>query len=281
MDPNQWLPFARKGLRRLFLRGGPSRLEQQIHALLEAGAGQGWIDPASGDMIERILSFRQTVVREVMVPRTEMVAIPVDAPIGEILSLVIRHGHTRLPVYREGIDNVIGILNVKDLLKFWSRPVTEKEIVSLLRQAYFIPESKNTLLLLHELKQKKHHVAIVIDEYGGTSGLVTLEDLVEEIVGEIHDEHDVSGGMVTLPDGSVLADGRTEIEQIEEHFGVTFPPGRYETLAGLILHAVRRIPATGEIFRIEGFDMAIQAAGERSIQTVRLKRVEERHGHAS
>ena len=132
-------------------------------------------------MIQSILEFRDTVVREVMIPRTEIVAISSSATIEEILDLIIKYGHTRMPVYSGNVDNIVGILNVKDLLKFWSKPVRESDIISCLRSSYYIPETKNIHLLLHELKQKKYHMAIVIDEYGGTSGLVTLEDLIEEI----------------------------------------------------------------------------------------------------
>jgi magnesium and cobalt transporter len=203
-----------------------------------------------------------------------MVAIPSDAPMEEIIALITRYGHTRIPVYSESIDNIVGILNVKDLLKFCSRPVTESDILSILRKPYYIPETKNSHLLLHELKQRKYHMAIVIDEYGGTSGLVTLEDLVEEIVGEIHDEHDEGeGNIVELPDGDVLADGRTEIEKIEDHFGVSFQEGKYETLGGMIMHSIGKIPVTGEQIEIEPFEMIIESADERSIRKVRMRRL--------
>jgi CBS domain containing-hemolysin-like protein len=250
------------------------RLEKDIQSIIDAGEEDGLIDPQSGDMIQSILEFRDTLVREVMIPRTEIVAIPNDAPIEEIINLITRYGHTRIPVYSGGIDNILGILNVKDLLKFWSKPVTEGNIFSILRKPYYIPETKNTHLLLHELKQRKYHMAVVIDEYGGTSGLVTLEDLIEEIVGEIHDEHDAGeGSIVELPDGDILADGRTEIEKIEHHFKVTFPEGKYETLGGMILSAIGKIPVTGDKIEIEQFEIMIESADERSIRKVRMRRL--------
>jgi CBS domain containing-hemolysin-like protein len=249
-------------------------LEKEIQSIIDAGAEDGLIDPQSGEMIQSILEFRDTVVREVMIPRTEMVAIPSDAPVEEIIDLITRYGHTRIPVYSGSIDNIVGILNVKDLLKFWSKPIAKGDILSILRKPYYIPETKNTHLLLHELKQRKHHLAVVIDEYGGTSGLVTLEDLIEEIVGEIHDEHDTQDGDIAeLPDGYILVDGRTEIEKIEDHFGVTFPEGKYETLGGMILHAIGKIPVTGETIKIEQFEMIIESADERSIKKVKMKRL--------
>ena len=261
-------------LKEIFSGKDPSHLEKEIQSIIDAGEENGLIDPQSGEMIQSILEFRDTIVREVMIPRTEMVAIQSDTPIEEINSLITRYGHTRMPVYSDSIDNIVGILNVKDLLKFWSKPVSESDILSILRKPYYIPETKNTHLLLHELKQRKYHIAIVIDEYGGTSGLVTLEDLIEEIVGEIHDEHDArEGGIVELADGYVLVDGRTEIEKIEDHFGVGFPDGEFETLGGLILHEIRKIPVTGERIQIENFEMIIEAADERSIKKVRMKRL--------
>jgi CBS domain containing-hemolysin-like protein len=248
-------------------------LEKEIQSIIDAGEEDGLIDPQSGEMIQSILEFRDTVVREVMIPRTEMVAIPSDAPIEEIIDLITRYGHTRIPVYSGNIDNIVGILNAKDLLKFWSKPIAKGDILSILRKPYYIPETKNTHLLLHELKQQKYHMAVVIDEYGGTSGLVTLEDLIEEIVGEIHDEHDAQDGeIIELPDGYILVDGRTDIEKIEDYFGVAFPEGKYETLGGMILHAIGKIPVIGETIKIKQFEMVIESADERSIKKIKMKR---------
>ena len=230
-------------------------------------------------MIQSILEFRDTVVREVMIPRTEIVAISSSATIEEILDLIINYGHTRMPVYRGNVDNIVGILNVKDLLKFWSKPVRENDIISCLRSPHYIPETKNIHLLLHELKQKKYHMAIVIDEYGGTSGLVTLEDLIEEIVGEIHDEHDIEeGGFVELADGYTLVDGRMEIEKIEDYFDIKFFEGKFETLGGLILSVIKKIPVAGETIYIDNFEMIIESADERSIKKVKIRRVNSEQG---
>jgi len=203
-----------------------------------------------------------------------MIAIGSDATIDEILALIIKHGHTRMPVFADSVDNILGILNVKDLIKFWSKPISENDILSTLRKPYYIPETKKTHLLLHELKQRKHHMAIVIDEYGGTSGLVTLEDLIEEIVGEIHDEYDITKeSIVELSDGYILIDGRVEIEVVEDYFGVEFQEGTYETLGGLILNTIKKIPVTGEVIKIDNFEMIIDSADERSIKKVRIRKI--------
>lgn len=266
----------RDKIRDLFSTDEQTRLEKEIQSIIDAGEESGLIDPQSGEMIQSILEFRDTEVREVMVPRTEMIAIKSDSTIDEVLDLTIRHGHTRIPVYAGNIDNIVGILNVKDLLKFWSKGITESDILSTVRKPFYIPETKKIHQLLHELKQKKYHMAIVIDEYGGTSGLVTLEDLIEEIVGEIHDEHDEkTTGIVELPDGYILVDGRLEIESIEDYFNVEFHEKKYETVGGLILSSIKRIPVSGEIIHINNFEMIIESADERSIKKVRIKKREE------
>jgi len=261
-------------IRESFSKKDQSRLEKEIQSIIDEGEESGLIDPESGEMIQSILEFRDTVVREVMIPRTEMVAVRSDATIEEILDLIIKHGHTRMPVYTDSVDNIIGILNVKDLIKFWSKHISGSDILSTLKKPYYIPETKKTHLLMHELKQRKHHMAIVIDEYGGTSGLVTLEDLIEEIVGEIHDEHDAKkNGIVELPEGYALVDGRVEIELVEDYFKVKFPEGRYETLSGLILNVIKKIPVTGEVIHVENFEMIIDSADERSIRKVRIRKL--------
>ena len=266
-------------IRGIFSAKDQSRLERDIQSIVDAGEENGLIDSHSGKMIQSILEFRDTIVREVMIPRTEIVSIRSDATIEEILELIIKYGHTRMPVCSGNVDNIIGILNVKDLLKFWSKPVTESDIISYLRNPYYIPETKNIHLLLHELKQKKYHMAIVIDEYGGTSGLVTLEDLIEEIVGEIHDEHDLEeGGFVELADGYTLVDGRMEIEKIEDYFDVEFLEGKFETLGGLILSMIKKIPVAGEMIYIDNFEMIIESADERSIKKVKIRRVNSEQG---
>jgi len=254
-------------------------LEGKIQSIIDAGEEDGLIDRQSGEMIQSILELRETVAREVMVPRTEIIAINDNFTIEDILALILKHGHTRMPFYNENIDNIVGILNVKDLLRFWSKPFQKGDIISILRKTYYIPETKNIHLLMHELKEKKSHMAIVIDEYGGTSGLVTLEDLIEEIVGEIQDEHDVDENPFTkLANGDVLVDSRVEIEEFEEYFDVEVPEGQFETLGGLIFYLIKKIPVVGETITYENLKITIEAADERSIKKVRIKRTGETIG---
>ena len=251
-------------------------IRNEIEAALHKAQKYNLLDSSSEEMIENILDFTHILVREIMIPRTEIIAVSTEATIEEIIQEVIESRHTRIPVYRGTIDNIIGILNVKDLLKFWSKQITKEDLLASLAKPYYIPETKNTHLLFHELKENKKHIAIVIDEYGGTSGLVTLEDLLEEIVGEIRDEHeDITAidGISKTPDGSLIIDGRTEIEKVEEYLNINLEKGRYETLSGLILNSTRRIPHTGEKFQIEGLEMSIENADERSIKRVKVRKL--------
>ena len=245
-------------------------------AVLDGAQKSGLVDTSSREMIENILDFTHILVREIMIPRTEIIAVSSEAAIDEFISELIASRHSRIPVYRDTIDNIIGILNVKDVLKFWSKQITKEDIMACLSTPYYIPETKNAHLLFYELKENKKHMAIVIDEYGGTAGLVTLEDVLEEIVGEIRDEHEINTadeGILQSPDGSLIFDGRMEIEKIEEHLNIDLKKGRYETLGGLILDSIKRIPLSGEKFQIEGLEVTIEKADERSIKKVKIKKI--------
>ena len=261
---------------KLFFWRDKKYIKNKIEAVLEGAQKSGLVDNSSREMIENILEFTHSLVREIMIPRTEIVAVSTEAEIDEIISEVIASGHSRIPVYRDTIDNIIGILNVKDVLKFWSKQITKEDILACLNTPYYIPETKNTHLLFYELKENKKHMAIIIDEYGGTAGLVTLEDMLEEIVGEIHDEHEMdtaNDGIIQSADGSLIFDGRMEIEKIEEHLNIDLKKGRYETLGGLILDSIKRIPLSGEKFQIEGLEITIEHADERSIKKVKIKKI--------
>ena len=265
-----------KIISQLFFWRDHKYIKNKIDAILVKAQKNGLVDSSSREMIENILEFTHILVREIMIPRTEIVAVSTEATIDEIIDEVIESRHTRIPVYRGTIDNIIGILNVKDMLKFWSKQITKEDILACLNVPYYIPETKNTHLLFCELKENKKHIAIVIDEYGGTAGLVTLEDLLEEIVGELRDEHEsnaAADGISQSPDGSIIFDGRMEIEKIEEHLNVSLKKGRYETLSGLILNSTKRIPLSGEKFQIEGLEITIENADERSIRKVKIKKI--------
>lgn len=267
----------KKNIAKLFFWREQKYIKNKINAMLSVAQKSGLVDASSREMIENILEFSHTLAREIMIPRTDIIAVSTEAAMDDIIHEVIASRHTRIPVYRDTIDNIIGILNVKDIIMFWSKPMTKEDLIACLGAPYYIPETKNTHLLFYELKENKKHMAIVIDEYGGTAGLVTLEDMLEEIVGEIRDEHEdnvTDDNIIQSPDGSLIFDGRMEIEKIEETLNIDLKKGRYETLGGLILDAIKRIPVSGEKFQIEGLEVTIDKADERSIKKVRIKKIE-------
>lgn len=242
---------------------------------MEKCRDKGVIDQKSAEMIANILDLRDTVAREIMVPRTDVTAVSTESSVDEIVALVMKHGYSRMPIYEGSVDNIIGILNVKDLFGLWPVKPENWLVTAIMREAYYIPETKNIHQLLHELKEKKCHMAVVIDEYGGTSGIVTLEDLIEEIVGEIHDEHDEDENPFTeLSGNDILVDSRVDIEDFEAYFHVKAPEGKFETLGGMILHIIKKIPVPGEIIPFGNLEMVIESANERSIQKVRVRHLD-------
>ena len=245
-------------------------LQREIKQLIDVGEEEGLLSEDEGEMIQSILSFRDTLAREIMVPRTDAVIISANTPIEKLLQLVIQEGHSRFPVHGGTIDNIIGILHVKDLLTFWSEE--HLDLKDILRSPYFIPETKKISHLLRELRDKKSHMAIVIDEYGGTAGLVTIEDIIEEIIGEIHDEYDNDENlMVATDEGDLVVDARLEIEKLVEHFKLEVPKGNFESVGGFIISLLGRVPQPNETI-IHGFlEMTIESADARKIRKVRVR----------
>jgi len=245
-------------------------IEREIQDLIDAGEQEGLISEDEGEMIQSILSFQDTTVREIMVPRTEVVAASSDTSIGTLLETAIKEGHSRIPVYSESTDNIVGILHVKDLLVYWGQE--QVDLKSLLRTPHFVPETKKISQLLKELRDRKSHMAIVIDEYGGFAGLVTIEDILEEIVGEIRDEHDTEEPRITpTPDGDLLVDARLDIEELAEHLGVQIPEGNFESVGGFIINLLGRVPQPRETIEYAPFEMTVESADARKIHTVRVR----------
>ncbi len=254
-----------------FVLGRKRVTEEEIQELMDAGEEEGLINEEENQMIRSIFALGDTVVREIMVPRIDMACVSVDAGVREVLNSVIACGHSRIPVYDGTIDNIIGLIYAKDLLKYWGTDASNIVLKKIVRAPYFIPESKNLEELLHEFKKKRVHIAIVIDEYGGTSGLVTIEDLLEQIVGDIQDEYDLEEDwLVVEPDGSVIVDARLPIEELEEHFGIEVEREKFDTVGGLIFHLIGRIPATGEEVDNGSIHMTVLGADERRISKVRI-----------
>jgi len=269
-DTGIWRRIAT--LLRFWHRKKPSQpdLQREIKQLIDVGEEEGLLSEDEGDMIQSILSFRDTLAREIMVPRPDAVLISANTPIKKLLQLVIQEGHSRFPVHDGSIDNIIGILHVKDLLTFWSEE--HLDIKKILRTPYFIPETKKISHLLRELRDKKSHMAIVIDEYGGTAGLVTIEDIIEEIIGEIHDEHDNDEAlMVPTDEGDLVVDARLEIEKLVEYFNLEVPKGNFESVGGFIISLLGRVPQPHETITHDPLEMTIESADARKIRKVRVR----------
>lgn len=247
--------------------------EEDIRQLIGVGEEDGVVREEEREMIRAIFELDSTVVREIMVPRIDMAAISVDASIRETLDAIIACGHSRLPVYEDTLDNIIGLLYAKDLLKCWGMEPDQINIRDLMREPFFTPETKNLEELLQEFKKKRVHLAIVIDEYGGTSGLVTIEDLLEQIVGDIQDEYDMEQELFSvLPDGSLVADARLPVEDLEERFDMEIERDQFDTVGGLAIHLFGGIPATGAVISGAGLVIEVLDADPRRVKQVRICR---------
>ena len=258
-----------------FMNGRKKITAYEIQDLIKVSEGEGLVNEEESEMIRSIFSLRSTVVREVMVPRIDMACISVELSVREILETILACGHSRIPVYENTIDNIIGLLYAKDLLKYWGDQDEQVKVREIMRQPYFIPETKNLEQLLQEFKRKHVHLAIVIDEYGGTSGLITIEDLLEQIVGDIQDEHDREEALFTVnADESITADARMPIEDLEEFFNVEIERDMFDTVGGLIFHLTGRISAIGDDVDSEELQLTVLDADERKIKKVRIARRE-------
>ncbi|AAR35658.2 hemolysin family protein [Geobacter sulfurreducens] len=264
-----------------FLTGRKRITEEEIQEIMDAGEEEGIINEEENAMIRSIFELRDTIVREIMVPRTDMACVSADAAVANVLNTIISCGHSRIPVYDGTVDNIIGLIYAKDLLKYWGMSEPAIDLKRIMRAPYFIPETKNLEELLQEFKRKRVHIAIVIDEYGGTSGLVTIEDLLEQIVGDIQDEYDLEEEWLEEePDGSILVDARLPIEDLEEYFGIEVEREKFDTVAGLIFHLTGRIPMVREEVESDTLRMTVLEAGERNIKKVRIARRSDEAGEA-
>ncbi len=247
----------------------PFVTEEEIKMMVTMGAEEAAIEEDEKDMIHSIFEFGDTIVREVMVPRPDMIAVEKRAPLAEVLDLIIKVGHSRIPVYDESIDNVAGVIYAKDLLIYLNIAEPAKKAVVLkkmMRVPYFVPETKRVSELLKEMQLKKMHMAIVLDEYGGTAGLVTIEDLLEEIVGEIFDEYDLEETMVeVLSADSFRLDGRTPMDEVREVLGVDLPDYGGETIGGFVYDLVGHIPVPGEVVQYENLRFEVAEIVARRI----------------
>ncbi|HUQ32082.1 MAG TPA: hemolysin family protein [Pyrinomonadaceae bacterium] len=254
-----------------------------IQALIDVGAEEGILEVEEGQLIHSIIEFGDTRVNEVMTPRTEIVAIPITATIAEARDRIIESKYSRLPVYRNQIDNVEGIIYMRDLLQCWPEGKENEKISSFLRLVYFVPETKQVAELLEEMQKAHVQLAMVIDEYGGVAGLVTVEDILEEIVGEIEDEDIVKEEIIEIvesDDGYFDVLGSTEIGKIERIFNMEIEDDDFTTIAGLVTSESGYVPRAGERLTFRGLDVEVLEADDRRINRLRLRRAEESKAQA-
>jgi CBS domain containing-hemolysin-like protein len=251
-------------------------LEEEIREVVTEGQREGLIEEDAREMIESVMALGEVVVSEIMTPRTDMFSIPIDLDWNEALQQVIASGHTRLPAYGESRDEVVGILHIKDMLQELARgpQAAHRSIAELLRPPFFVPESKAVDDLLQEFQRSRNHIAVVMDEFGGVSGLVTIEDVLEEIVGEIADEHDdaAGDGIKPINKQSCEALARVHIHEINEQLGLHLPDDEhFDTIGGFVFHQLGRIPHAGEEITYDGVKIKVLEAARRRIHRVAVE----------
>lgn len=253
--------------------------EDQLQAFLDVGEEEGIIEQEEGEMIQTIIRFSDRTVVEVMTPRPKIIAVEANATIEQVRDLMIESKYSRLPVYREQIDNIEGVIYVRDLLKFWASGETGRRALEIARrQLYEVPESKPIDDLLREMQKAKAQMAVVIDEYGGLAGLVTLEDLIEEIVGEIEDEDEPEPQAAEVEilkeaDDLCVVRGDVEIGKIEKEFGVELAADDFTTVAGLVINQLGYLPVVGECIEFRGLQFEVIEADERRVSRLRIQKL--------
>lgn len=253
----------------------PELSAAEIRLIVEQGSQQGVLEAEEEQMISAVMSLSDSKLHEVMVPRIDIVAIDQEATFDEAVEVVLKEGHSRTPLYRESVDHIVGILYAKDLLRLIAAGGTRPRLRDIMRPALFVPESQSVDDLLHELQRRKVHMAVVLDEYGGTAGLVTIEDLLEEIVGEIQDEFDEEEPMkVEIGPGEVILDGRAAIDDLTELVEPALEledDEEYDTLGGFVYHRIGRVPVVGDAVVIEPFLITVIKVSGRRVGKVRVR----------
>ncbi|MGD0399999.1 MAG: hemolysin family protein [Syntrophobacteraceae bacterium] len=247
-------------------------VEKEIQQIIDEGEQRGLISEDEGEMIQGIFSFRDTIAREIMVPRTDTVYAEAETKLPEIIQSIIESGHSRIPIYQDNIDNIIGTLHAKDLLPSWG--ASDMAIRDIMRPPYFIPETKKISEVLKDLRDNKSHMAIVIDEYGGTAGILTLEDIIEEIIGEIMDEYDAEQKLIIeYEDGSISVNARLDVEKLEDFLQVDLPEGDFESVGGFIISLIGKVPEVNEKVIYDSLEIVIEAGSSRKIDRVRIRKL--------
>ncbi|MDQ4132115.1 MAG: hemolysin family protein [Actinomycetota bacterium] len=256
------------------LKKGPFVSEEELLAMADVAEEEEVIEREERQLIHSIIEFGDTVVREVMVPRPDMVSVEARAHRSDVMELFMSAGYSRIPVYEQGIDDIVGIVYAKDLMQALQDGSGEEPVRDLARSARFVPETKRVAELMPEMQKDKTHMAIVVDEYGGTAGLVTLEDLIEELVGEIVDEFDVEEAPVEpLPGGDVRVNARMPIDEVNELVHAEFPQGDWDTVGGLVFNLLGHVPTEGESVDFDGHRLRAEKVQGRRIGRVRITKL--------
>jgi len=252
----------------------PELSAAEIRLIVEQGSQQGVLEAEEEQMISAVMSLSDSKLHEVMVPRIDIVAIDQEASFDDAVTLVLTEGHSRTPLYKESVDHIVGILYAKDLLRIIAAGGPRPRLRDIMRPALFVPESQSVDDLLHELQRRRVHMAIVLDEYGGTAGLVTIEDLLEEIVGEIQDEFDEEEPMkVIVRDGEAILDGRADIDQLGELVDPALEledDEEYDTVGGFVYHRIGRVPVVGDTVSVDPFKITVIKVTGRRVGKVRV-----------
>ncbi len=256
------------------LKEGPFISEEELLAVAAEAAEAQVIEPDEQRLIESVIEFGDTVVREVMVPRPDMVTVNHDFRVADVMEVVLLNGFSRVPVLGEGIDDVIGLVFAKDLMRAERDGREDEPVGNLVRSARAVPETKKVSELLREMQSEHFHMSVVIDEHGGTAGIVTLEDLIEELVGEIVDEFDTEDARIEpLAGGGVRVSGSLPIDDANELLGLELPDGDFDTISGLMLHLLGRLGAPGDVAECDGARLTVERVQGRRIVRVRIERV--------
>ncbi|MHB1050025.1 MAG: hemolysin family protein [Bacteroidota bacterium] len=272
-DPDNSESFFRSLIRKIAVHTKPKTVsEEEVKQLLAEGERSGTIDKTEHELIKSIFEFTDTTVKEIMIPRTDIFAVDLAMPREKLIQTIIDQGYTRVPVYRESIDNIIGIIYAKDLIGV----LEHRHLIILqdiIRPPHMVPESKKISVLLRELQKNRQHMAIVIDEFGGTEGIITIEDIIEEIVGDIRDEYDDEGSDVTTAsDGSILVNGGISIYDLNTRINIQLPEDPdYDTLSGFLHKQTGRIPELQEEVRFQNIVFTIVKKNERRIRLIKVK----------
>ena len=274
LSPLSALLVRLQGTAGVALRAPGAVSEDEIRRWVEVGQPEGGLEAGERRMIYSIFQFGDTLCREIMVPRIDVLALEVRTPLSQAVNALIESGHSRVPVYDDVIDNVIGVLYAKDLLRWQTNPAEKTSLRKFLRPAYYVPETKKVDELLGEMQAKGVHIAIVVDEFGGMAGLVTLEDIVEEIVGEIHDEYDQKEEVLVqrVNDDEYLFKARVSLDDFNDALGTDLVSDQTDTLGGVLYAAVGRVPVVGDTLQVEDWLLTVEEVRGRRIGRIRACR---------